>query len=311
MLIAVPIVPTAAALPVAVSAPAAAASVLVAGADGILRSRGEFRRPVLLMAASEAAGFAGLPVAMLTHSAIWTCLAISVGMSLGAVGAALALVRIRQAGRHPVLRRFARASLPLGLSQVLIAAGTFEGVWRVYQLSQYAAGGVASAAAPFIADALGSGSRDEVVRLLRKLSRQLLWIGIGGGVVLWFGREPIARILTGSLAGPVSEALLPLALVSPLAAVGLVSFYTLIGRDGQRRYVLAAHAIGAAVNITLAAALAPSAGVRGVVIGCAAGLTVTNVLLLVRFVSAIRDWRTEPGDHALAASSAGLGPGSP
>ena len=55
------LVPEAARVPILVSAPAAAATVIVAGADGLLRSQGEFRRPVLFVAASEIGGFAGIP----------------------------------------------------------------------------------------------------------------------------------------------------------------------------------------------------------------------------------------------------------
>jgi O-antigen/teichoic acid export membrane protein len=182
--------------------------VIVAGADGILRSGGEFRRPVLLMAASEGAGFAGLPVAILTHSATWTCAAISAGMALGATASVLVLLRLRRGGTNTELRKFARASLPLGLSQVfivlstradtllagglsgLIAAGTFEGTWRVYQLSQYAAGGIATAAAPFVANAFGVGQYEEGLRLLRKLIVQLAVVGLVCSLAHWRGLWP-------------------------------------------------------------------------------------------------------------------------
>jgi O-antigen/teichoic acid export membrane protein len=311
-LLVVPLVPSAARGPVAVSAPAAAASVIVAGADGILRSRGEFRKPLLLMALSEGLGFAGLPVAALTHSAVWTCAAVSAGMALGALAAWLTLARFRRRGHAAAFWPFARASAPLGLSQVfivlstradtllagalsgLIAAGTFEGTWRLYQLSQYVAGGVASAAAPFVADALGADRLRTGLRLLRTLCLRLLAIGVAGGAVLYLARDPISRVLTGSLAGPVAHAIAPFALLCPLAAVGLAAFFTLAGRDGERRFVLAANALGAAVNLAVSSALAPSIGARGVVIGCAVGLAVMNMLLLVRLVIVVQELRTLP-----------------
>lgn len=311
-LLALPLVPSAARGPVAVSAPAAAASVIVAGADGILRARGEFRRPLVLMAWSEGLGFAGLPVAVATHSAVWTCAAISAGMAVGALPALLTLARVRRRGRNDTLWPFARASAPLGLSQVfiviggradtllagglvgLIAAGTFEGTWRVYQLSQYVAGGIASAAAPFVADALGAGHLDTGLRLLRSLCTRLLAIGIAGSAVLYLARDPISHVLTGSLSGPVARSLGPLVLLCPLAAVGLAAFFTLAGRDGQRRFVLAANALGAVVNLAVATALSHSMGTRGVVIGCAIGLAVTNVLLLARLATVVRELRTVP-----------------
>jgi O-antigen/teichoic acid export membrane protein len=312
-LLAVPLVPAPARGPVAVSAPAAAASVIVAGADGILRSRGEFRRPLLLMAASEGAGFVGLPVAALTHSAVWTCAAISAGMTIGAVGAAITLATLWRRGRAETAGAFARASAPLGLSQIfivlstradtllagalagLIAAGTFEGTWRVYQLSQYAAGGIATAAAPFVADALGAGRHKVGLRLLRILWLRLLAIGLIGGAVLYLARRPLAHVLTGSLAGPVADVIWPLALLCPLAAVSLAAFFTLIGRDGERGFVLAANAVGAVVNLAVSSVLAHSMGARGVIIGCTIGLAVMSVLLLTRLGAVARRLHVEAG----------------
>lgn len=303
-LAAVPLVPASARGAVAVSALASAASVAVAGADGLLRSRGRFREPTLLMLASEAGGFAGLPVAVATRSAVWSCTAISIGMAFGAVGAVATLVRLARRG-SPEIGSFTRASVPLGLSQVaialatrvdtllagaasgLVAAGTFEGCWRIYQLIQYAAGGVASAAAPFVADALGSARTADGIRLLRLLGGMLAAIGVAGGTVLYLARTPIAQLLAGSLAAPVAHALPPLVAISPLAAVGLSGFYTLIARD-RRGSVLGAIVLGAALNLGLALALAPAHGARGVVFACAAGLSLMNVLLLVRLAIDLR-----------------------
>ncbi|MGO9972084.1 MAG: lipopolysaccharide biosynthesis protein [Solirubrobacteraceae bacterium] len=316
-LLAVPLVPHAAAGPVAVSAPAAAASIIVAGADGLLRSRGVFRRPVLLMATSEGAGFAGLPVALLTHSALLTCAAISAGMALGAFGSVALLVRLRRGGTDRQLRSIARASLPLGLSQVfvvlctradtllagglsgLIAAGTFEGTWRVYQLTQYAAGGLASAAAPFIADALGGGRYEAALRLVRRMFIQLAVVGVAGGALMHFGAAPIAHVMTGSLAVPVAGAITPFALLCPLAAVATIAFFTLIGRDGERRFVLGTLVIATIINIGLGVILAPTMGARGVVLGCAVGLAVAYLLLLARFAAVVRALRAQSlaADH--------------
>jgi O-antigen/teichoic acid export membrane protein len=318
------LVPSAAFWPVAVSAPAAAATVLVSGADGILRSQAEFRRPVLLMACSEGAGFVGLPVAILTHSAVWTCAAISVGMALGAAGSVVTLVRLRRTRTTVAVRPFVRASFPLGLSQVfialgtradtllagalsgLLAAGTFEGAWRIYQLGQYAVGGVASAAAPFIADAVGAGRNKDGLRLLRQLFTALLVLGTAGGAALYLGRIPIANVLAGSLAVPVARVVPTFALVSPIAAVGLVGFFTLIGRDGQRRYVLGAIAAGAMANLALAALLAPRMGVRGVVTGCAVGQAIVSLLLLIRLAFVARELRDEDNARHGGASHTGL-----
>lgn len=305
-------VPAAAGGPVAVSAPAAAAVIAVAGADGILRAQGEFRRPVLLMAMSELAGVAGVPVALLTHSALWTCTAISAAMTIGAAPAAMMLASLMRANRHASPRSFARASLPLGLTQVfvvlgaridtllagaisgLVAAGTFEGSWRVYQLSQYAAGALATATAPFVADALGAHRQDRALAILRRLATRLLLVGIVAAVLLAVARVPIADVLTGSLAAPVQRAVPIFALLCPIAALGLVGFYTLIAFEGQRRFVLIASASGAVVNIVLAAVLAPPMGARGVVIGCATGQALTSLLLLARLLGLLRTLRSTP-----------------
>ena len=291
-------VPSAAAGPVAVSSLGTAAAIAVAGADGLLRSRGEFRRPLALVAASELASFAGLPVALATHSALATCAAVGVGMALGAVPAAIALVRFTALRPRAPLRAFVRAALPLGLAQVfisiatradtlmaglvsgLVAGATFEGCWRIYQLSQYVAGGVASAAAPFIADALGAGRPADALKILRTLSLRLLAIGVAGGATIYFARTPIAELLAGTLGPEVARALPALAIVSPLQAVSLAAYYALIGQDGQRRLVLGAIVAGAVVNVALAAPLGSELGGRGIVIGCACGQAATALLLL-------------------------------
>ncbi len=299
-LAAVAVVPVAAEVPIAVLAPAAAATVIVSGADGILRAQGQFRRPAMLMAASEAGAFIGVPVAIATRSAAWTCVAISLGTTVGAAGAALALVRLRHSGTRPHTRPLLRASLPLGLSQVfialgarvdtllasagvgLLAGGTFDGAWRTYQIGQYAVGAVATAAAPFVSDALGAGAYRHALRLLRGLLLLLVAIGVGAGVVLYLCRHLVADALTGSLGGPVAGSLPLLAAISPLAAAGTLAFYTLSMWDGERRYVLGAFAVGAAINIALGSNLAARGGVHGVIKGCVAGLAVTNLVLLAR-----------------------------
>jgi O-antigen/teichoic acid export membrane protein len=322
-LLSIVFVPSAAVVPIAVSAPAAAATVLVTGADGILRSRGEFRRPVLLMAASEIGGFIGIPVAIATRSADWTCVAVSIGTTLGAAGAVMLLVRLLAPGAPAMARPFARASVPLGLSQVfivlgtrfdtllaaalsgLLAAGTFEGDWRTYQLGQYAVGALATAAAPFVADKLGAGEIDEALHLLGQLMRRLLVVGLAVGAVLYLARDPIAHALAGSLARPVAGGLPILSGLSPLGAVTLAAFYTLIARDGHRRYVLFCVAVGAVTNLAVAAALAPSLHVHGVLIGCVAGSALSDVLILARLATLVRSLRQGAAEGRVATIEGG------
>jgi Na+-driven multidrug efflux pump len=167
-----------------------------------------------------------------------------------------------------------------GLVSGLVAGATFEGCWRIYQLSQYVAGGVASAAAPFIADALGAGRPADALKILRTLSLRLLAIGVAGGATIYFARTPIAELLAGTLGPEVARALPALAIVSPLQAVSLAAYYALIGQDGQRRLVLGAIVAGAVVNVALAAPLGSELGGRGIVIGCACGQAATALLLL-------------------------------
>lgn len=319
------IVPEAAVVPIIVSAPAAGAAVVVAGADGLLRSQGRFRLPVLFVAASELGGFVGIPVAFATHSAIWTCAAVSAGTTVGTAGAAVTLYGYRnkmrlqsrrrpmagQADLAPSTREFLTAATPLGLAQVfvvlgarfdtllaasvtgLVAAGTFEGVWRIYQLGQYGAGALATATAPFIANALGAGELPQALALLRRLLWRLLGVGLLAGAVLYLARWPLAHLLAGSLAAPVAHGLVFLAVVSPIAAVGVPAFYTLIALDGERHLVLGCFALGAVVNLGLCAALAASLGVHGILIGCAAGTAATSALLLGRLASVVRALRTQ------------------
>ena len=279
---------------------------------------------MLFVATSELGGFVGLPVALATHSATWTCAAVSAGTALGAAGAVITLrgyrngLRLQQGGRATdaqnsvvtATREFLRAATPLGVAQIfvalgtrfdtllaaaltgLVAAGTFEGAWRIYQLGQYAAGALATAAAPFIARALGAGELSKAFTLLRRLLLRLLGVGLSAGAVLYLVRWPLAHLLAGSLAAPVAHGLVFLAAVSPIAAVGVPAFYTLIALEGERRVVLGCFALGAVVNLCLGAALAAPLHVHGILIGCAAGTAITSALLLGRLaivVSALRN----------------------
>jgi O-antigen/teichoic acid export membrane protein len=305
------IVPKAALVPIAVSAPAAAAMVLLAGADGLLRSQGEFRRPVMFVVTSELGGFIGIPVALGTHSPAWTCAAVSAGTTVGAACAVLTL-RAHAGGAAHAARGLLRAAMPLGLTQAfvvlctrvdtllaasltgLVAAGTFEGDWRIYQLGQYAAGALATAAAPFIASRLGANQVPQALALLRRLLLRLLGVGLVGGALLYFARWPLAHLLAGSLSIPVAHGLVFLAAVSPIAAVGLPAYYTLIVLDGERLHVLGCFILGAAVNLGLGSMLAGPLHVHGILIGCAAGTAVTSMMLLARLAFVVSRLRRAP-----------------
>jgi O-antigen/teichoic acid export membrane protein len=296
------LVPAGAVVAIAVSAPAAAATVLVGGADGLLRAQGHFRRPVTLVAASELGGFAGIPVAAASHSAVWTCAAIAAGTTAGAFGS---VTTLRHHLRRPgSARDFLRAAAPLGMVQVfvslatrfdsllaasipgVIAAGTFEGAWRIYQLGQYAAGALATAAAPFIAHAFGAGETTRALVLLRRLLLRLLATGVLAGAVIYLARMPLAHLLAGSLARPVAGSLWILAVTSPVTAVGIPAAYALIALDGDRTFLLGSFALGAVVNLALGIILATPLRIHGILIGCAAGAVLTSTLLLWRLTVA-------------------------
>ena len=127
-------------------------------------------------------------------------------------------------------------TLIAGLVSGLVAAGTFEGAWRVYQLGQYLAGGVASALAPFIAHRLGAARATEALGLVKRLALLLAGLGLAAGVALYVLRTPLADLLAGARGG-CRRAITPFAIVSPIQAVSLVAYYTLIGQDGRRRAV--------------------------------------------------------------------------
>ena len=219
----------------------------------------------------------------------------------------LVLIRLRRIDPRAPVMEYVRAAVPLGLSQMfvaigtrfdtilagaisgLIAAGTFEGTWRIYQLSQYAVGAIATASAPFLSDAFARAPHHEVVHLARRLGITLLGLGAGIAAVLYLFRHLIARVLAGSLAAPVAHTLPVAVILSPLAALGLLAYYALAGRTGTRRFVLFANAAGALVNIAAVAVLAPSHGARGVMEGCVIGLACSNLLLLGRFALLMRD----------------------
>jgi O-antigen/teichoic acid export membrane protein len=239
-LLAVLVVPAAARLPVALIAPAGAVTVLVSGADGILRAQGEFRRPPILVTISRLGGFAGVAAAVVDRTAIATCAAIAAGTVVASMPAAMVLYRTFRASDRGRSRDLRRAAIPLGLAELcMIASGRldtillsaiagalagagFESTWRAYQLAQYVVGGLASAAAPFIADAWGAGRSDQALMLIRRVGLVVLAAGIALGMGLLLLGGPASRILFGGLGPAVARALPPLAVVTPLSFIGFL-----------------------------------------------------------------------------------------
>jgi O-antigen/teichoic acid export membrane protein len=97
-------------------------------------------------------------------------------------------------------------------------------------------------------------------------------------------RRPVAEVLVGELASDVSRALLPLAIVAPVAFAGFVGTIALAASDADRHFVLLASAVGACVNLSLATVLVPAGGAAAAGLACAVGLALTNVIILLRLV---------------------------
>jgi O-antigen/teichoic acid export membrane protein len=302
------IVPGAARTAVLLIAPAAAVTVLVSCADGLLRAQGQFRRPVVLVTCSRLAAFAGVIGAAATGSAAGTSAAISLGTILGSIPASRVAVRYLHVGAVREMRWFLVSALPLALAQLtFVAAGrintlilspvsgvragaVFEAAWRLFQLGQYAAGALATGAAPFLADALGGKRWGEFRGLLRKVGAAAIVGGLLGGVALLaFGHE-LGVLFADSLGHAVGRALIPLALATPLAFLNFLLVTALAPSERYRRWILPASLASAVVNIGLVGVLADTKGARGGTIAAAAGTAVMTLVLLpaaARFVKTL------------------------
>jgi O-antigen/teichoic acid export membrane protein len=304
------IVPHSARAAVLLIAPAAAVTVLVSCADGLLRAQGQFRRPVVLVTCSRIAAFAGVIGAAATGSAAGTSAAISLGTILGSIPASRVALSYLEGGAVQEMRWFVVSALPLAVAQLtFVAAGrlntlilsaasgvragaAFEAAWRVFQLGQYAAGALATGAAPFLADALGGERWHELRALLRKIATAAIVGGMLTGIFLLAFRHGLGVLFAGSLGHAVGRALAPLALVTPLAFVNYFLVTVLAASDRYRRWILPASFASALVNIGCVAPLAGQLGARGGTIAAAAGAAVMSVVLVpaaFRFVGALGD----------------------
>lgn len=294
------VVPSEARTAVLVCAPAAAAIVAVSGADALLRARGELRRSAWLILLVRAGGFASIPVAAETDEADLVCLTFSIGTVVGATPAVLALWGSTLPGRRDW--RLARVALPLGLAQLFVVAGgrlntlvlgsvaslqaaaAFEAAWRVYQLSLYSIGALASGAAPLLGGASRPGFEPELYSLLRRLALAAATLGTVAGVVLLLGGEFLGELLFPAIGDEVGDVLRTFAFVCPLTFLGSLASTALAVLAMGRRLILGAHAVGASVGLTAVLLLAPSRGAEGGAIGCALGLAVTYLPLSAALV---------------------------
>ena len=288
--------------------PASALSVVVAGLDGILRAGGDFRRPVLIVAASRLGALPAIGVAAWTQDAVTTCVAISGGILLGSAPALRALWRYATArDGAPATRPLLRMAAPLGLANLCIlasarvntillggvaslaSAAAFESAWRVFQFGQYALGAAASAVAPFVAAGL-SGDRD--ASLHRRLRRTVLIMALGGcvlGAAIVLLRQPIAALVTGGASEAVARSLVPLGVVLPAGLLLLFATLALSAASSRdRRRVLAAYATGAVVNVVVLLALAGSSPDIAGALASSASICVTLAMLVAPFRRLLR-----------------------
>lgn len=318
-LAAVLVVPAAARAPVALIAPAGAVAVLVSGADGLLRAQGEFRRPAAVVTLSRLGAFAGVGAAAAGASAAGTCAAIAGGTVLASLPAGRLLLGYVRAARRGRARELRHAANALGLGELCIiasgrldtvllsaVAGTlagagFESAWRVYQLAQYVVGGLASAVAPFVADAAGAGELRRAGELIRRVGTVVLVLGLLlGGAMLALG-GPLSRALFGSLGPEVAHALPPLALLTPLSFLGFFAMIMLATAPSQRWWIIPANALGALINVAVLLAITGHGQLRHGTEACAIGLAVGSLALLWRLTVHLRALRAAGPAIARAA----------
>jgi O-antigen/teichoic acid export membrane protein len=308
VLLAVAVVPPSARLPVALIAPASSMSVVVAGSDGILRAVGEFRRPVILVSLSRAGSFLGV-LAAIGGSAWLTCAGISLGTLLASLPASLLLLRRYRAGTTTACRELVRTALPLGFGDLLmmaagrlntiwlsaisgtVAGAGFESAWRLFQLSLYVVGGLATGAAPFVAHALGAGHYRDLSRILRRVGAVTVLSGLALGLGIYIVRYPVSEVLFGRLGEQVAGAITPLAVLTPLCFAGFLATMVLAASARDRWVIVAASAFGAVINLVLVIILVPSRGLQGGALACAIGLGVAQIGLLLRLSKLMRRLR--------------------
>ncbi len=294
----------------AMMAPAAAATVLVAGADGLLRSDGQFARPFRLMAASRLGAFAGVVVALWTDAPAAVAAGVSGGTVLASAGALRYLLGVDAGARRADVRWLLAACLPLGLSAVLVVASArldtlvlggastvreaaaFEAAWRLYQLGQYAGGVLATAGAPFMARAIAGGEERAARRLVVQLLAVAAGLGVLAAIALALLREPLGDAFYPSNPGRVGDLLPLLAVATPLGIVGQVVLAALSVSEPGRRTIPMAFLVGAVLNLVIVLVGAADEGATAAVRGAAIGVMAINLLLLARcgFVPPFAAW---------------------
>jgi O-antigen/teichoic acid export membrane protein len=210
-------------------------------------------------------------------------------------------------GNLAMTKEVARATVPLGFSQLFIVASgrlntiilarastvamaaAFEAAWRVYQFGQYFVGAISTAAAPFIADALGTARQRDLALILRRTILVVSLLGIFWGAILFIWRDEISSALFGALDHNVARALMPLAVVTPITFVGFLATIVLATSDLERTNILRGYLAGALLNAGLVVPLSASLDAEGAAIASAAGWGVASIFLTVRLALFARD----------------------
>ena len=292
-------------LPVALVAIPASLAVVVAGVDGILRAEGKNREAVALITLSRLGGLVAIPAAAITGEATDAAIALAAGSLVGSLPA-LRVLGASLTRVPPGLPSFWRATAPLGAGQLSLVLGTrlntfvlgagtslraaaaYESAWRLFQIGQYILGAVTSGLSPVLAQARGAGRVDDVRRLMRVTLASIVVAAVILGAALMAGRHVISDALfSPALAGQVASALMPFALVTPLAIVSLWAATFLSSDAADRRWVLGACVGGALLNVVAVLPAVAAWGAEGASVACALGLMLAMVVVLARYVRAL------------------------
>lgn len=289
--------------------PMAAAAVVLAGADAVLRVRGEFGAQVRLVAVARALPMLAVVVAIASQSSSSTAVAIAV---LSVVGTWPALRLVRKSARGGTvsgMREVIQDCLPFGGAQLSIvgsarlntvvmgtnsaaAAAAFEGAWRVFQAAQYLGGAAASAVGPLTSAALGRGERAAVRQTISRALIVLMPAGVVLGGLLLLAADQLGQWLFPAVASDASRAIVALAVATPFGLGGQVVLGVLGSLARERALLPWAFGLGTVTNLAF---LASDTTAFGAAVGAAAGVTVANGLLLGRWLVTTRSWSGERG----------------
>jgi len=284
------VAPAGARLASAVIAPAAAASLLVTGAESLARARGDIAAPLLYAACGRLTFFVLAPVLLTGATGEGAVAVFSVAAVLGSAPALRALLRART-GARPTARRLRGTVAALAGAAALVTVGTrgnvfalghladltqvgvFEAAWRAFQLPLYLVGALGTASTPYAATALARGGVGALLRMAGSGLALVLAAGVVAATVVYAASGPLASVFYGRASPEVAATLRVLALALPLAFVALyLQTAVLLPLRSLTALVAGAGAL-CAVTIGVAVALAADRGA----VGCATGVLLGQV----------------------------------